>query len=331
MESIPRITKSGFQHSISETEFAYTKFKTIMGSYVLLDLTSTLMEKDPYYVIGPDQLHQRHPLPQYLQGLPPWLLLAYREVLSLMACLSHILSGNSLIDLMQYWTLRTLFPSRSGLWMHASSFGSFSQVLDRGLSGWWGAFWHQTFRVPFLAPATFLIREGYIEAGTVAADATSIFVSFLQSGLLHASGSLSSVANTKPWKPLQFFFLQAVGIIVQRSASKLLRQCLPLLPKRVRRVTNLAFTLLWLYLTVTLYFDDVASAGLWTLQPVPVSLFRGLGLGSPNDRWWQWDCHNVAWWHSAIPAACWWYTGVAVWAAAAFAYMCSNIYKSLRP
>ena len=136
-----------------------------MGSYMLLDLMSTLMEKDPYYVIDPDQLHQRHPLPQYLQGLPPWLLLAYREVLSLMACLSHILSGNSHIDLMQYWTLRTLFPSRSGLWMHASSFGSFSQVLDRGLSGWWGAFWHQTFPSPFPRPSNIPDQRGLHRGG----------------------------------------------------------------------------------------------------------------------------------------------------------------------
>ncbi|PHH91430.1 hypothetical protein CDD83_524 [Cordyceps sp. RAO-2017] len=286
---MPRTTKSGFQRSLSEREFAYTKCKNVVCAYVLLDLTSTLMAKDGYFAVGPDQPHQ---LPRYLRCLPPCLLLVYREVLSLVACLSHILSENSLIDLLQHWTLSTLFPSRSGLWMHASTFGSFSQVLDRGLSGWWGAFWHQTFRVPFHAPVRFLMREGYIEAGTAAADVVSIWVTFLQSGLLHASGSLSSISKTKPWRPLQFFLLQALGILVQRAASRVVRRPLKPLSRQLRRGVNLAFALVWLYLTVGLYFDDVASAGLWTLQPVRVSLFRGLGLGSADERWPLWD-HEI--------------------------------------
>ncbi|XP_044718815.1 membrane bound o-acyl transferase family domain-containing protein [Hirsutella rhossiliensis] len=239
MESMPRITKSGLQRSTSETEFVYTKLKTIIGSYVLLDLTFILTEKDPYFAVGPDHSQQ---LLLSFQGLRPWLLFG-------------------------------------GLWMHSSTFGSLSQILDRGLSGWWGAFWHQTFRVPFLAPATFLIREGYIEAGTPAAEAMSLLVSFLQSGLLHASGSLSSVANTKPWQPLQFFLLQAVGIVIQRAAGELLRPRLPPLPERLRRGANLVFTVLWLHLTVMLYFDDVASTGLWVKQAVPVSCFEDLGCG----------------------------------------------------
>ncbi|KAM4064113.1 membrane bound o-acyl transferase family protein [Hirsutella rhossiliensis] len=312
MESMPRITKSGLQRSTSETEFVYTKLKTIIGSYVLLDLTFILTEKDPYFAVGPDHSQQ---LLLSFQGLRPWLLFGYREIVSLIICLSHISYGYSLIDLARYWTLTTLFPSRGGLWMHSSTFGSLSQILDRGLSGWWGAFWHQTFRVPFLAPATFLIREGYIEAGTPAAEAMSLLVSFLQSGLLHASGSLSSVANTKPWQPLQFFLLQAVGIVIQRAAGELLRPRLPPLPERLRRGANLVFTVLWLHLTVMLYFDDVASTGLWVKQAVPVSLFRGFGVRSPKDHWWREDGHNPAWWQT-IPAAV-----VAVFLASALSYV----------
>ncbi|KAM4063965.1 membrane bound o-acyl transferase family protein [Hirsutella rhossiliensis] len=279
MEAVPRVTKSGFQRCLSETEFVYTRFNTIIRSYIVLDLVSILMEQDFYFAVGPGESHQRPLLPRYLQVLPRWLLTGYRVNLSLVACLSHISFEYSIIDLMQHWTMRTLFPSRSGLWMHASAFGSFSQVLDRGLAGWWGDYWHQTFRVPFLAPATFLIREGYIKPGTAAADAVAIFVSFFQSGLLHASGSLSSVANTKPWRPLLFFLIQAVGIIVERAANKWLRQHLPPLPKRLQRAANLGCALASLFFAGMLYFSDVASAGLWTPRPVPFSLFRGFAPG----------------------------------------------------
>lgn len=34
-------------------------------------------------------------------------------------------------------------------WMHPPIFGPFSAVLEDGLSGFWGQYWHQIFRIAF--------------------------------------------------------------------------------------------------------------------------------------------------------------------------------------
>ncbi|KJZ72107.1 hypothetical protein HIM_08480 [Hirsutella minnesotensis 3608] len=287
MGSIPQTTKSGLQRSTSEMDFVYTKLKIIIVSYLLLDLISIPVANDPYFALGPDQ-HDQLGLSCF-QGMWLWPLFGDREVIALIICLSYISYGNNISDLARYWMLEMLCPSRSGVWMHSWTVGSFSLILDRGLSAWWGAFWHQTFRIPFLALATFLVGEGYMEAGTAAAEVTALCVSFVQSGLLHASGSLSSIADTRPWQPLQFFLLQGVAIAVQRTAGEVLRPRLPPLPRWVRRGFNMFFAVFWQHLAVTLYFDDVASSGLWGKPSVCAPFFRSLGVLSPECRE---DGHN---------------------------------------
>ena len=34
-------------------------------------------------------------------------------------------------------------------WMHPPIFGPFSAVLEDGLNGFWGQYWHQIFRITF--------------------------------------------------------------------------------------------------------------------------------------------------------------------------------------
>ncbi|KAH6634448.1 hypothetical protein B0J18DRAFT_20074 [Chaetomium sp. MPI-SDFR-AT-0129] len=49
-------------------------------------------------------------------------------------------------------------PLCAELWQHPALFGGFvPTVLDRGLAGFWGGYWHQTFRVGFVAPARWLL------------------------------------------------------------------------------------------------------------------------------------------------------------------------------
>lgn len=306
VDAIPIASKSGFKRCATEGEFVRDRLTKVVVLYFVLDFLSVYMVKDPYFVLGPD--HTGYVLPPHLRDVPPWLLLAYREVFSLTGVYAAIEAVFGVSDLAQYWLARRCWPSRALLWQYASTFGSFAQVLDRGLAGWWGGWWHQTFRMQFSAPAAYLLREGYLQGGTRLASLVAVLFSFAQSGILHASGSLTAVPRTRPWRAPAFFLLQMTGILLQQWTARLLAARLPRPPPRVvGRAVNLVFTLAWLYATGHLFMDDCSSTGLWLVEPVPVSLFRFLGFGHDGDHWWRWDGDHLpklyrgdTWWQSGI-------------------------------
>lgn len=309
MDAIPKVSRSGYSRPLTTGEFVRGRLAKIVIFYFVLDFLSVSMKKDPYFILGPD--HQGHvPLPPHLRNLPPWLLLAYREAFSLLGVYAAIEAVFGVSDLVQYWLASRFYPSRGMLWQFASTFGSFEQILARGLAGWWGGWWHQTFRMQFAAPATYLIREGYLKRGSQLASAATMFASFLQSGLLHASGSFTSAPKTKPWRAPAFFFLQMVGILLQKTTARVFALCVPLRPPRfVSRMANLVFTLTWLFFTAPLFVDDCSSTGLWLVEPVPASPLLLMGLGSEGDHWWRWDRDHMP---SLYLGETWWQSGIAV-------------------
>ncbi|KAL7815365.1 hypothetical protein V8C44DRAFT_324295 [Trichoderma aethiopicum] len=305
--SIPKVSRSGYKRHHTTGEFVRDRLAKVVSLYLVLDFLSVYMVKDPYFILGPD--HRGYPLPPHLRNLPSWLLLAYREIFCLAGVYSAIEAVFAVSDLVQYWLASRFYPSRAALFQFATTFGSFEQVLDRGLAGWWGGLWHQTFRMQFSAPATYLLRQGYLTRGTPLAAVVAALVSFAQSGVLHASGSLTSVPETRPWRAPAFFFLQMVGILLQGLTAWLLRGYVREMPRVVRRTGNSVFVLLWLYFTAGLFMDDLSSTGLWTVEPVPVSLFRFLEFGFEGDHWWRWDRDHLP---KVYIGETWWQTGIAL-------------------
>ncbi|TWU77861.1 hypothetical protein ED733_003439 [Metarhizium rileyi] len=301
---IPPRTTSGYTIPLSETQLLTSRLTLIALCYIVLDFLSVQMMKDPYFIVGPDNPHTLHtPLPESS------LLLFYRECLSMVGIWAAINAMFSLNDMAQYYFFKTYFPSRAALWHYASTFGSVSAISDRGLAGWWGAWWHQTFRLEFLGPSAYLLRKGYIKQGTQVADAIGLFSSFFQSGLMHAAGSLSSVPETKPWRSMVFFMLQGAGIVLQQLVARYLRKNMETPPRLVRQVGNVLFCLAWLAMTAPFFIDDMASTGLWMFEPVPISPLRYLGFGHADDHWWRWDWEQLP---KRYPAGHWWEIGIAL-------------------
>lgn len=306
--SIPRQTTSGYNRPMTETELVRSRLAYVLSTYIVLDVLRLLVVqiKDPFFILGPDNAYD---LPPGLASKPPWMLLLYREAICLLTTWAAITLVFSLGDVVQYYFLSYFFPSRAILWQHASTYGKFSEVLDRGLAGWWGGWWHQTFRLELLAPSAYLLKTGYMKKGSQAADAFGLFVAFLQSGLMHAAGSFTTIPHTKPWRSLLFFVLQGLGIAVQQRLALSLRSHVSRLPRVVRRCGNLAFCLVWLYFTAAFFVNDLASMGFWLMEPVPISPLRILGFGPVHDHWWRWDAHN---WPTVYPWKHWWEIGVAL-------------------
>ncbi|KAK2592857.1 hypothetical protein QQS21_009460 [Conoideocrella luteorostrata] len=303
---IPHQTPSGYAHPLTETNLLLSRATHILLAYITLDVVSIQMMKDPFFIFGPDNTYE---LPLYLQHVSPLFLLLIRECMSLIGIWAAITAIFSLNDIVQYYLLKTFFPSRAALWHYASTFGGVTEILDRGLAGWWGAWWHQTFRLEFLGPSVFLLKKEYVKRGSQAADAFGLFISFFQSGLMHTAGSITAVPPTKPWRAMLFFLLQGLGIALQQRLVLVLRKHFGDVPRVARRAGNLGFCLLWLSLTAPLFVNDMASTGLWLLEPVPISPMRYMGFGNPGDHWWRWDREHLP---KLYPVKHWWEVGIAL-------------------
>lgn len=306
VNSIPQKTVSGYAHPRTDADFFRIRLLTLLGTYFLLDLIAIIMMSDPFWIVGPDVSHE---LPASLQRLSPWALMICREVISIIAIWAAILAFFSLSDVVQFCIAKVFFPARALLWNYPSVFGSLSEIPERGLSGFWGSWWHQSFRLDFLGPSTYLLNNGHVKKGTLTADLVGLFVSFFQSGLIHAAGSASTVPLTRPLRSFWFFMLQGLGVLVQGWLAGALRAHGPPIPRPVRRATNVLVTLAWLIATAPLFLKDVASAGLWLLEPVPVSPLRYMGYGFPDDHWWRWERD---FWPKVYPAQHWYEVGISL-------------------
>ncbi|RDA95972.1 hypothetical protein CP533_5856, partial [Ophiocordyceps camponoti-saundersi (nom. inval.)] len=304
-ESMSRTSRCGSERCLTEGEFVWKRISTFALMYLILDFCCICVTRDPYFLLGPDYAHE---LPPYLRAVPASLVLAFREFLVVTSVLCAVCGIFTLADLVQYWLLKTWCPSRSALWLHPTTFGGFSSVLDRGLSGFWGGFWHQTFRAQFLAPITWAIERGYVKSGSQTAINLGTLVSFLQSGIFHSFGSFCTIPETKFWRPIAFFLLQAVGMCLQDILRSQIRQFVPKPHVAVARTANFLFTLGWLYCTAIFFVDDVTTAGFAFAEIIPASPLRWLGFGRASGDWVRWDRDSFPKWYQGQH---WWEYGLA--------------------
>lgn len=307
--SIPVSTPQGYRRFTTRRSWLRSELVPFVSGYLVLDALSVLMMKDPYFILGPEYTESTVPipLPPLLAAQPPWLLFLHRSLLSSAGVLTAVYFMMKLWQLVCALVLRPLLGSRADLWNYPTIFGGFTHnVLDRGLAGFWGGWWHQTFRVAFAAPAAWLAGPGN-RPGKAAAGLSA----FSQSGFLHALGSASCLPPSTPWAPPVFFMLSWLGILLQSAAcgSAPGRWAARSLPRWARRAGNFAFVFVWLNATQYWMLDDLARSGIWLLEPVPVSLFRALGLGAPGDRWWRWTWDELPRLHAGEH---WWDSGIAL-------------------
>ncbi|KAF1832799.1 hypothetical protein BDW02DRAFT_570711 [Decorospora gaudefroyi] len=282
----------------------------LVQGYLILDALKTVMMYDAYfwgYV-------ERAP-PSYLPSLvtsSTTLTHMYRLLLSMLAVKYALQTIFSLGPLFFCGLLSpSLLGARAEPWMYPETWGSYRVVLDNGLAGWWGSWWHQTFRFAFQEPSRKMMEVLGMDKRRPAAKALQLFIAFFLSGVVHGSGSYTCAGETRPLQgPMAFFLLQAIGIFAESVMTQILRAngVGRGLPDWSKQAFTFLYVHIWFYYTAHLLCDDFARGGLWLFEPVPVSLFRGLGFGpDARDGWWCWYGELVRW-HSGDA---WWRTGVA--------------------
>jgi len=282
---------------------------TLVFGYLALDAIKVTMMADPYFWGLTSS-----PPPSYLPALitsSPVLTRTYRLVLSLAGAYVAL---QSIFALTAPFFVGIIGPRYLGLraepWQYPDHYGSYSTVFRKGLAGWWGAWWHQTFRFAFEAPQKWMVRKLGWDEREMKAKMLGLVVAFTCSGCLHAAGSSTLWPPTRPLKgPFTFFVLQPVGIILQMGMSLVLEKMgiMERLPGLVRGLGNFVAVHVWFYYTAPLLTDDFARGGIWLFEPIPVSLLRGMGWGLEGEGWWCWKGRLVGWYWGKR----WWQSGVA--------------------
>lgn len=308
----------------SETTTSFTGIRTIHSrdlllkkllihrtlGYLALDIIKTLMHHDAYFWGYMDA-----PPPSFLPTLittSSILTRCYRLLLSLAGITTAL---NEIFHLGPLFFACLLGPTSLGLrgqtFLNPLDFwGSFSLVAEKGLAGWWGRFWHQTFRFAFEAPSTRLLQYLNIDKKSQQGKIISLAIAFGLSGCLHACGSFTQLGDTRPiMGPFRFFILQGVGVLLQMFLRGQLIQAgiVTNVPRLLCQATNVAFVGIWMYWTAPLLVDDFAKGGVWLYEPVAFSLIRALGFGAKDDT--SWDLwYGLIFWRTGEH---WWDTGIA--------------------
>lgn len=290
-------------------EVLLANLKTLTAGYLILDGLKTLMMHDPYFWGVMDRSPPSY-FPLLLTSMPT-LVKAYRLTASMYAVKWAMQSIFCLAPLFFSGVLGpSILGARAEPWIYPETWGPFSVVLERGLAGWWASWWHQTFRFAFEEPSRKIVQLTGMNPKAPMSKLLQLTIAFGLSGFLHASGSYTSVGSSRPIRgPMRFFLIQALGIFLEAILTQSLRKTgiQRRVPQWFMHMFTFVYVHFWFYHTGPLLCDDFAKAGVWLFEPVPVSLFRALGLGVEGDSWWCWS-GNILRWHRGDR---WWSSGIA--------------------
>jgi Membrane bound O-acyl transferase family len=269
----------------SEKELWSIVLRRLCVTYIILDALKTIITLDPFFWGYVD-----YPAPSYLplswQSSP----IAVKMCRLLVAQFAIYWAVRMVLGLLPlyYMGLRenATFGVRSEAWMFPDDFGHYSSVCKHGLAGFWSTFWHQSFRYVFEAPALFWLRRKNIDLNTFQARLTRVVVSFVCSGFMHACLSYTAIGDKAPiMGSFMFFTLQPLGILIQYHwlhyfrSTALGKHC----PAFIGYIANAVWVNTWLYFTGPLFIEDLSIGGWFLFEPVPISIFRGVGLGGPEE------------------------------------------------
>ncbi|KAL9108965.1 MAG: hypothetical protein Q9227_006361 [Pyrenula ochraceoflavens] len=315
LPGLPKVPKSDNGTPLSASHLLQpmltSYFRSFISIYMFIDLFKVIMIHDPYFW-GMAPLSS--PAPAYL---PPFIVHStvctkiYRLTFSLcgvLCGLGFVLTLNPLFFggiISRYFPSITRAPFNEPF-LYPPQFGSPLDFLDRGLAGFWGKWWHQMFRFGISEPSRWLVQILHLNPRSTFARALQLLIAFTLTGFMHAAGSYTQFADTRPIRPFLFFIVQGLGILAQTAVTQAMGT--RRLPRWLRRAGNGLFILVWAYYTGPLLADDFAKGGIWLLEPLPVSLLRGLGLGLPQEGFWCWHGKWFRWWNRGR----WWERGFAV-------------------
>jgi hypothetical protein len=178
--------------------------------------------------------------------------------------------------------------SKDQPWLHAPFFGSSSVVLDYGLAGCWGSYWHQQYRFDGLmcSEAIISLCPAWVRQNVgVYRFITMVNVFFLV-GATHACASYTQIGPTQPFRrEFLFFMVQPLGILIQKVLIAAVPDWLRDRSWLARR-TNFLYVVLWFFICGRPACDDFASGGFWASIFPPSPLCAVFSVEGNEEWYW---------------------------------------------
>lgn len=156
-------------------------------------------------------------------------------------------------------------------------FGSFGQVTKRGLSGLWGAWWHQFMRFMTGGVAGGLADVAGLKRGTNRRYTFIVLLAFFLSGVTHMGmvPPLTPHAWQMRMRIVFFFFSQGIGVVIETAVVRALKKVLGMPhvgskkphPHFLLRLLIFMWVVAWLCITNPLLDEIFNTFGWYKLWP----------------------------------------------------------------
>lgn len=266
--------------------FSRQALLSFIRGYLVLDLTRAYHIHDPYFTDLNISVDSHLPFSEPTGLLLPRIFRSCVMGAEVWALISQfiytpciILVGlNALHWLPDEWSPHTWPPL----------FGDPMLILERGVRGLWGQYWHQAMRAFTSAPGEAVADLLRLKQKRLARYAMVVMISFGLSGVIHMGLvppeplCASMAVNEIRLHVAGFFWLQPFAITVEICAVRVLRVLVQ--PQfldtgtgnRLTMVANMIWLMFWFSLCLPIFGEAARQLGYWRVWLVPVSLWRGL-------------------------------------------------------
>ncbi|RMD42230.1 hypothetical protein DV735_g2888, partial [Chaetothyriales sp. CBS 134920] len=311
--SFPNLDEDGGNPRRSLAQIQRQALFNLVCCYLAIDVMKALHSDDEFFS-GTISFHD--PPSSAIYGTNPFVFMLARlgiTILSVYAALSFLFQLSPIFftiilpSLIPYpFLLRLTHTPLLTPSVYEPFFGPLlPSVFSKGISGFWGAFWHSLLRFGILHPSAYIIKRYRLDPASTTTRTIQVLSAFCLSGAIHGLGSYTSFppvpGSTRPLsKTFLFFLAQGIGILIQGYATRAIGS--RSFPVVLRQVGNLVYTLIFLVFTAPMLTEDTARCGVWLFEPLPVSLVRGV-RGQGWRRWnraWlgRWEDPEGRWWES---------------------------------
>lgn len=154
------------------------------------------------------------------------------------------------------------------------SFGSFSQLGESGVRGFWTNGWHGLLRSIFVAPGKWLARQvGFNNLQGWQRGAVKMLLLWLPFAV--SAGLHYGAAVTRPCDGggvARLFLLQPLALLAEREVGKVGKRLK--VPRLAGLLVSWVWIVAWLFWSSKGFWEGYGEGGLWGLEPVPFSFWR---------------------------------------------------------
>lgn len=268
-------------------------------AYIIMDLTCAFTTTDPYFTdpsvpLSSPLTRPPHPL---LSTVPPRILRPAIISLQAYALIANLMPFPAVIATVI--NAAGLLPDRWSPHTWPPYFGPPKTFLERGLSGWWGAYWHQTMRWAAVGPGMAVADGLRLAERGLTRRAVVLMSAFGFSGCVHMGLVPPEPLHLPPGGRVEvvrlcvagFFWVQVVGMLAEDVAWRVARAIVSEERRKgaawwwTRAFVNVVWLFAWFCCCMPLLGEAGRQLGWWRHWLVPVSVWRGLR----GEGWVTWE------------------------------------------